>query len=594
MNKVQVFLSYKNTDAEGKITQDAILAENLYEELSQRGIKAFYSSQSIKRLGEAHYKIAIDKALDEALVLVAVGTSTENLNSNWVNYEWDSFYGDILSGRKDGQVLSFIDGMKATDLPRTLRRCQSFNKAESSVEDVCDFICAFLKKNNVSKPELDINVCRILSLSELMREGITALDAEKAFAENDKGLYENIPEAVAGTPDQWASIIQQHPEFTAVVADDKFNIYGNYSLMGISPENEQRMKVGRLRDSELNAETADDLYSEGHHVGYLLNLSVNPSSESAELYNALWEHLIATLREFAVERNVFFSKIYYKAFLPEHEAKVVARGFRLCCKDSVYGNVYVHDMDPHSTLYAFNKELAEIYLAAADTNQTNTTPVVQDMEILSAYMDFWRQIEELFYRPEYVRLKKYFLGNAGMPKNTIEYKMALAVSEWIRDNLQYSESLLPFIPDNQRLAHNHFKKLIYESEIVKESMRIYQFATEEINAEPVSIDGYSVNALVTFANIWLDIDRIFMLPELLDYKHFFYEENTSLPAKEDMELGEMIAVRILSVLKVSERQLKFLPTEYAESYYNYKEMILSSELAKYVLSKHPFLRRELG
>ena len=96
VDKVQVFLSYKNTDAEGKMTRDAMLAEELYEELVKRGIKAFYSSQSIKRLGEAHYKIAIDKALDEALVLVAVGTSAENLNSNWVNYEWDSFYGDIL------------------------------------------------------------------------------------------------------------------------------------------------------------------------------------------------------------------------------------------------------------------------------------------------------------------------------------------------------------------------------------------------------------------------------------------------------------------------------------------------------------------
>ena len=59
-------------------------------------------------------------------------------------------------------------------------------------------------------------------------------------------------------------------------------------------------------------------------------------------------------------------------------------------------------------------------------------------------------------------------------------------------------------------------------------------------------------------------------------------------------MGEMIAVRILSVLKVSERQLKYLPTEYAESYYNYKDMILSSELAKSVLSKHPFLRGEIG
>lgn len=144
MDKVQVFLSYKNTNEVGEMTRDATLAEELYKELAKRGIKAFYSRQSIKRLCEAHYKTAIDKALDEALVLVVVGTSTENLNSNWVNYEWDSFYADVLSGRKDGQVLSVIDGMEATALPRALRRCKSFIKAESSVKDVSDYICAFL------------------------------------------------------------------------------------------------------------------------------------------------------------------------------------------------------------------------------------------------------------------------------------------------------------------------------------------------------------------------------------------------------------------------------------------------------------------
>ena len=86
MDKTRVFLSYKNTDADGKVLRDAFLAEELYTELSRRGINTFYSSKSIKRLGEANYKIAIDNALDEATVLVAIGTSPDNLNSNWVNY----------------------------------------------------------------------------------------------------------------------------------------------------------------------------------------------------------------------------------------------------------------------------------------------------------------------------------------------------------------------------------------------------------------------------------------------------------------------------------------------------------------------------
>ena len=105
MSKFDVFISFKNTDEFGNSTPDALMAEELYHSLICKNITVFYSNYSLGILGAAQYKAAIDSALDEATVLVAVGTSAENLNSNWVRYEWDSFYGDILSGQKKGQVI---------------------------------------------------------------------------------------------------------------------------------------------------------------------------------------------------------------------------------------------------------------------------------------------------------------------------------------------------------------------------------------------------------------------------------------------------------------------------------------------------------
>ena len=180
MDKFKVFLSYKNSGDDGKKTQDAVMAEDLYAELSRRGVETFYSNRTIGQLGEAQYKMAIDDALDEAYVLVAVGTSVANLNSNWVKYEWDSFYGDILSGRKDGQVLSYIDKINVLDLPRTLRHLQSYYRQEGSVAEVCDFICNFLK--TIPEEKVSSKDCKVLSLTELSAQGISALDAEKAFA----------------------------------------------------------------------------------------------------------------------------------------------------------------------------------------------------------------------------------------------------------------------------------------------------------------------------------------------------------------------------------------------------------------------------
>ena len=86
-----------------------------------------------------------------------------------------------------------------------------------------------------------------------------------------------------------------------------------------------------------------------------------------------------------------------------------------------------------------------------------------------------------------------------------------------------------FVAIRKRFSQIYYKAFLpqYETKVVPKG---FSLRLEKIDAEPVCIEGYLVNALVTFANIWLAIDVVFMLPEMLNYKHFFYEENTSLSA----------------------------------------------------------------
>lgn len=93
----EVFISFKNLDPDGKPTRDSELAKDIYDFLSAQGLRVFFSNVSLEKLGVAAYKKAIDSALDSAKVLIAVGISGENLDSQWVRYEWDSFLNDILS-----------------------------------------------------------------------------------------------------------------------------------------------------------------------------------------------------------------------------------------------------------------------------------------------------------------------------------------------------------------------------------------------------------------------------------------------------------------------------------------------------------------
>jgi len=140
MKKFQVFISYKNTDETGKQVKDREMAIALYKALSAHGIEVFFSDETLSSLGTAQYKDAIDEALDVSEILIVVGTSLQNITSSWVKYEWDSFYGDILSGKKKGQMFSYIDDMIASDLPRTLRQLQVFEADKWDVEKICIYI----------------------------------------------------------------------------------------------------------------------------------------------------------------------------------------------------------------------------------------------------------------------------------------------------------------------------------------------------------------------------------------------------------------------------------------------------------------------
>jgi TIR domain-containing protein len=124
---IDVFITFKNLDEKGAPTRDSEIATNVYQFLTAKGLMVFFSAVTLEDLGTSAYKRAIDKALDSATVLVAIGTSRSHLDSQWVSYEWDSFYNDILSGIKpNGSVFTYIEGMTIAELPRTLRQTQTF------------------------------------------------------------------------------------------------------------------------------------------------------------------------------------------------------------------------------------------------------------------------------------------------------------------------------------------------------------------------------------------------------------------------------------------------------------------------------------
>lgn len=141
-----VFISYKNSDAQGELTQDAKLAFALHDALEEHGIKAFCSTLSLTRMGQSAYKDAINQALDAARIMVVVGTNIDNILSPWVKYEWGSFHDDLLTGRKTtGTLVSYISGMNPNELPRELRSYESFPLEQGGDVRIVEFIQACME-----------------------------------------------------------------------------------------------------------------------------------------------------------------------------------------------------------------------------------------------------------------------------------------------------------------------------------------------------------------------------------------------------------------------------------------------------------------
>lgn len=137
----EVFISSKTTDFQGNPTKDSVLAREIHGYLTSKGHSVFLSTLSLEKLGIAAYKRAIDDALDSATVLIAVGTSRENLDSQWVQYEWDSFMNDILSDVKpEGRIFVYVDGVLPRDLPRALRQQQVFTHGPDSLQQLGNFV----------------------------------------------------------------------------------------------------------------------------------------------------------------------------------------------------------------------------------------------------------------------------------------------------------------------------------------------------------------------------------------------------------------------------------------------------------------------
>lgn len=119
-----VFICYKETGEDGKRTQDSVLAQDLYYQLTQEGFKVFFSRITLEdKLGSA-YEPYIFAALNSSKVMVVVGTKPEYFNAVWVKNEWNRFL-MLMKTDRSKTLIPAYKAMDPYDLPDALSMFQA-------------------------------------------------------------------------------------------------------------------------------------------------------------------------------------------------------------------------------------------------------------------------------------------------------------------------------------------------------------------------------------------------------------------------------------------------------------------------------------
>lgn len=124
-----VFLCFRPTDDRGAPTRESAVARRIYDELTSRNIKTFFSELILKDKLVEDCEPAIFKALCSCKFFVLIACSEENINSPWVKNEWSRFRDRAEQERLYGACCAVYD-VSITSLPPFIRTLHGINLAK--------------------------------------------------------------------------------------------------------------------------------------------------------------------------------------------------------------------------------------------------------------------------------------------------------------------------------------------------------------------------------------------------------------------------------------------------------------------------------
>lgn len=333
----EVFISYKCSDKLGNTTPDFAIAQELYTTLKNNGYEVFFSSNTLEQLGSSRYKADIDSALDTAKIMIVVLSKAEYASSHWVQYEWDSFYNDYLSGvRKEANLFTLTSNVNIHNLPRTLRNVQNFDYKDG-IARICDYIRNVIpNRNNINQPTKAINGNKEKRVAIITGKQVTAKDiAEAAYL--DTLVYDDIYLVTVEQCEEWIAV---NPDIYVMAKDTstgRFIAYAN--LTPVTDECYEKIKKGDFIDTGITADMVLSYDMPCPYNLYFSSIVIHPDYQNSEVFMEIFNAIV----------DKFISLGEHEVFIRRMIADAVTKNGEKFCK--LFGMTKIKSSNHDSSLY---------------------------------------------------------------------------------------------------------------------------------------------------------------------------------------------------------------------------------------------------
>ncbi len=132
-----VFISYKESDEFGNRTEDSVLAQDVYEKLTEKGYRVFLSRITLSSLVGHDYEPYIYSALYTSKALILVSCSVDYMNAPWVKNEWQRYI-FMMQKDKSKALIPCYKGVAPYDFPKEIRNFQGIDMGKLGwMQDLC-------------------------------------------------------------------------------------------------------------------------------------------------------------------------------------------------------------------------------------------------------------------------------------------------------------------------------------------------------------------------------------------------------------------------------------------------------------------------